>query len=60
MSQYFSKRTAPCGIEGEWVDVPRGTNMNAGTMLLHISSPTIMYKISQTGGFGPDTWRKVG
>jgi hypothetical protein len=60
MSQYFSKRTAPCGIEGEWIDVPRGTNMNAGTMLLHILSPTIMYKISQTGGFGPDTWRKVG
>ena len=47
------------GIEGEWVDVPRGTNMGAGTMVLHISSPTIIYKISQTGGFGPDTWAKL-
>ena len=51
-------------IEGEWVDVPRGTNMNAGTMSLDISGSTNdkwinLFKISQTGGFGPDTWAKL-
>ena len=48
-------------IEGEWVDVPRGTNMNAGTMSLDISGSANLnlFKISQTGGFGPDTWAKL-
>jgi hypothetical protein len=38
-------------IEGEWVDVPRGTNMNAGTISLDISGSTNLnlFKISQTG-----------
>jgi hypothetical protein len=46
-------------IDGEWVDVPRGTNTGAGKMVLDISSRTAIYKISDSGGFGPDTWVKA-
>jgi hypothetical protein len=50
-------------IEGEWVDVPRGTNMDAGKMSLDISgggsTNLNLYKISDSGGFGPDTWAKL-
>jgi hypothetical protein len=48
-------------IEGEWVDVPRGTNMNAGKMSLDIYGSTDMlrlHKISESGGFGPEVWAK--
>jgi hypothetical protein len=44
-------------IDGEFVDVPRGAIMNSGKLLLHISSPTTIFKIS--GAFGTDTWVKV-
>jgi hypothetical protein len=52
-------------IEGEWVDVPRGTNMGAGKMGLDITglgstdSPLQLYKISDSAGFGPDVWTKL-
>ena len=45
-------------IVGEWADVPRGTNMNAGKMNLQWSYTTLQ-KIFQTGGFGPTLWEKV-
>ena len=46
-------------IAGEWSDVPRGTNRNAGTMTLQMSDYNSLVKISQTGGFGPTLWEKV-
>ena len=49
----------PYTIAGEWTDVPRGTNRNAGTMTLQMESYETLQKISQTGGFGPILWEKV-
>ncbi len=46
-------------IAGEWADVPRGTNRNAGTMTLKMESDGTLLKISQTGGFGPILWQRV-
>ena len=46
-------------IAGEWSDVPRGTNRNAGTMTLQMANYDTLVKISQTGGFGPTLWEKV-
>jgi hypothetical protein len=51
--------TYPYTIVGEWADVPRGTNRNAGTMTLQMESYETLQKISQTGGFGPILWEKV-
>ena len=46
-------------IVGEWVDVPEGTVMGSGMLSLKITSPTMLQKVSQTGGFGATTWQKV-
>ena len=46
-------------ISGEWIDVPRGTNVGSGALDLKITSPTTLQKVSQTGGFGATTWQKV-
>jgi hypothetical protein len=52
-------QTNPYTILGKWVDVPRGTNMGAGTMTLQMESYTTFQKISQSGGFGPILWERV-
>jgi hypothetical protein len=44
-------------ISGEFVDVPRGAIMNSGKLLLHVSSPNTILKIS--GGFGTEKWSKL-
>jgi hypothetical protein len=46
-------------VTGEWANVPRGTNRNAGTMTLKMESDGTLLKISQTGGFGPILWQRV-
>ncbi len=44
-------------INGEFVDIPRGTVMNSGKLLLHVSNPTTILKIS--GQFGTEKWSKL-
>lgn len=44
-------------INGEFVDIPRGALMNSGKLLLHVSNPTTILKIS--GGFGTEKWSKL-
>jgi hypothetical protein len=46
-------------ISGEWIDVPRGTIMNSGTLDIRITGPTTLQMVSQTGGFGATTWQKI-
>ena len=46
-------------IAGEWLDVPRGINDNAGKLNLQIVNDSTLEKISQTGGFAPSTWKKI-
>jgi hypothetical protein len=55
-------------IMGEWVDVPRGATTAFGTLDLRVvegccgpgpEPPKTLQTISQTGGFGPTTWKKV-
>jgi hypothetical protein len=46
-------------VSGEWIDVPRGTIMNSGTLDLRITNPTTLQTVSQTGGFGATTWQKI-
>ena len=49
-------------ISGEWVDVPRGTVMNSGTLDLRmeLTNSKTLQKVSQTGdGFSATTWQKV-
>jgi hypothetical protein len=45
-------------ITGSWADVPRGANLGNGTLELVVvpGTPTILQKVSQTGGFGPSVW----
>jgi hypothetical protein len=44
-------------ISGEYVDVPRGHIKNSGKLLLHVSAPTTIQKIS--GQFGTEKWSKL-
>jgi subtilisin len=46
-------------IIGQWCDVPRGTIMSCGNLVLHINSLTSLDKVSFTGGFGASAWSKI-
>ena len=46
-------------IIGQWCDVPRGTVMSCGTLVLHINSLTSLDKVSFTGGFGASFWQSM-
>ena len=45
-------------VSGDWVDVPRGSNLNAGTLTLNASNIHIERQ-SETGGFGPTQWDRT-
>ena len=45
-------------IVGEWVDVPRGRNLNAGTLTLEIEAKDLRRR-SETGGFGATVWQRT-
>jgi hypothetical protein len=48
-------------ISGNWIDVPRGENANAGTVTFDVvltpdGEPRELKRTSETGGFAPTTW----
>jgi hypothetical protein len=45
-------------VSGDWVDVPRGSNLNGGTLALVASSDQIQRQ-AETGGFGPREWERI-
>jgi hypothetical protein len=47
-------------IEGEWVDVPRGTIMNSGKLVVDIDDGTTRSYLSKiSGAFGTTIWTRV-
>ena len=47
-------------IEGQWVDVPRGTALGSGTLVLATDATAAnIRQISSTGGFTVRLWRKI-
>ena len=45
-------------VSGEWADVPRGTNLNSGTLSLTAAAQQIQRQAA-TGGFGATQWNRT-
>jgi hypothetical protein len=42
-----------------WSDVPKGCNLNKGTLILDIISKDSLLATEETGGFGGSTWTRI-
>jgi hypothetical protein len=56
---YHASVTGP-NITGDWSDVPRGATSNGGSLALALRDDNVLYKVSDTGGFGPASWQRSG
>ncbi len=45
-------------INLDWADVPKGTTMNSGILVLNIESNSRLTATQKTGGFGGSTWTR--
>jgi hypothetical protein len=42
----------------EWADVPKGSTMNSGNLVIKVESNSRLVAISKTGGFGGSVWTR--
>jgi len=54
----FQGQISGTTVNGDWVDVPRGRNLNSGTLALSASNTEIRRQ-AETGGFGPAVWNRI-
>ena len=45
-------------IKADWTDVPKGSIMQYGNLVLQIASNNKLVAISKTGGFGGSVWTR--
>ena len=56
----FQGNVVGSSIVGDWADVPRGSNLNSGTLTLNVVTGSVLQRQSATGGFGPSVWQRTG
>jgi hypothetical protein len=54
----FEGNVSGTSITGDWVDVPRGKNLNSGTLTL-LANNTLIQRQGATGGFAATEWNRT-
>lgn len=54
----FNGQIAVTQIKGNWADVPHGSIMSGGVMIIQIVNPNNFKAINKTGGFGGSEWTR--
>lgn len=58
-SNVFKGRLQGNQLVGQWADVPKGSILQSGDMVIELTSNNTLRAISKTGGFGGSEWRRL-